>query len=587
MPGLFGVLAGNDTSELALRAMGRRMADSLRTRPWLEVETWHGKGFCGGRVHLGVLNPEPQPLQAPEGQRIWFDGEVYLGSADPGVTPPAAEIVARTASDGSALAGLDGAYALASFDPDRVELTLANDRLGFRPLYVTAMKEGFAYASEVKALLAARDALPPIDETGLRQLFGFDYLFGDRTLWEGISLLPPASVWRLTPFSQTRKRYWSFGDIRRDPRPVQEVSERFGQLWRRAISRRQKPGTMPLLLSGGLDSRWVLVELVRQGRRPNTITFGQPRSPDIRIAARAARLAAVPHRQIHLTPSTWWNGRPEAIWQTDGMVNARHLAAAAAGDALHSGNRYTIKNSSANLLFGGMALRPRELEIWPDGLRGQLERRFRPNPFFGKDEVVELTLPDCAFSMLGPSLAAFAMTQGNRRWSLTGCLLLLPDCEVVNPGIDLEMLELMIGSLDDRERLGDRFYTSYLGREHPDFFADIPWQHTGRGLAESSRVRIGRDLLRAVRRAFKRPLKPRPFIDYGKLLSRSKLVQTIRARPLLSDECLNGAGTAYLRSEPDPRQHSWEILGLITLEIYLRQVAGTPGYDVSPEPPNS
>lgn len=294
----------------------------------------------------------------------------------------------------------------------------------------------------------------------------------------------------------------------------------------------------------------------------------------MRIAARVARLAKVPHLQLPLTAATWWNGRSEAIWQTDGMVNARHLTAAAACEALHSGNRYTIKNSSANVLFGGFALKPREIEIWPAGLQGHLERRFRENPFFGKDEVVELSHPDCTSSMCGPSPAVFAMSQGQRRWTLTGCLLLLPYCEVVNPGTDLEMLELMLGSLDDQERTENRFYKSFLAREHPDYFANIPWQHSGRGLAESPPLRAARDVQRAVRRWLKRPLRPVEFIDYGQMLSHSELLGGFRGRPLVADEVLDGAATRYLRSDPDPEQEAGPILGLLTLEIYLRQTAG-------------
>jgi asparagine synthase (glutamine-hydrolysing) len=580
MPGLFGVIAKNDPSEVALRDVSRRMAASLRSQPWLEEEAWEGRWFCGGRVHLGVLNPDPQPMVAPDGQRVWFDGEAYLASAHPGETPSAERIVTSTTGTASALVQTDGAYALACFDPSRVELTLANDRLGLRPLYVAETSDWFAYASEVKALLAARDTLPALDEVGLRQLIGFEYLFGERTLWKGVKLLPPASVWRISPSSPTRQRYWSFDEIRRDTRPVEEVRERFGTLWRRAIARRQKGSTMPLLLSGGLDSRFVLAELVRQGSRATATTFGEPGSPDMRIAARVARLASIPHRQLHLTPSNWWNGRSEAIWQTDGMVSAIHLAAAAARDALHSGSCYTIKHSSANVLLGDSAIRRGEIDTWPDGLSGHLERRFHENPFFRRDEVVELTLPDCTSSMCGPSPAVFAMSQGQRRWTLTGCLLLLPYCEVVNPSIDLEMLQLMLGGLDDRWRLGSRFYISLLVQEHPVYFADIPWQKTGRGLAESPRVRAVRGSKRRLQRWLGRPVKPRGYIDYGKMLAGSDLLSTIRSGPLLADEYLKGAATRYLGSQPDPRQAANSILGLLTLETYLRQIAGSPGYEV-------
>jgi glutamine amidotransferase-like protein len=59
-------------------------------------------------------------------------------------------------------------FALARYEPDTRQLTLCNDRLGFRPLYTLDTPDWFAYASEVKALLAIVEKLPPLDDTALR-----------------------------------------------------------------------------------------------------------------------------------------------------------------------------------------------------------------------------------------------------------------------------------------------------------------------------------------------------------------------------------------------------------------------------------
>ena len=81
---------------------------------------------------------------------------------------------------------------------------LATDRLGFRPLYYVETADWFAYAAEVKALLALHDHLPAVDEIAVRQYFAFDHMLGDRTWWTGIALIPPANVWRVSRGVVTR-----------------------------------------------------------------------------------------------------------------------------------------------------------------------------------------------------------------------------------------------------------------------------------------------------------------------------------------------------------------------------------------------
>jgi hypothetical protein len=73
----------------------------------------------------------------------------------------------------------------------------------------------FAFAGEVKALLAICERTPQLDDVSLRQFFGFDHMLGERTWWQGIELLPPASV--------------SLGDPLGWPRPLRQPRQRPGE----------------------------------------------------------------------------------------------------------------------------------------------------------------------------------------------------------------------------------------------------------------------------------------------------------------------------------------------------------------------
>jgi len=584
MPGLFGVIAKNHgLTERCLRNMARCMADSMRRVPWLRAEMWGDETFCGGRVHLGVLNPGPQPLLTRDKlTQVWFDGELYQTSTASNATPGAEEVAELANRAAAGLAEVDGVFNLACFDTDKRELVLANDRLGFRPLYYTETEDWFAYAGEVKALLAIRDTLPDLDEISLRQFFGFIHMLGERTWWKGIELIPPASVWRISAKGRTTQHYWTFDNIRRDPRNQADVAIEFGRLWSQDVQRHSKPGTMPLLLSGGQDSRLLLAELRNRGADLVAITFGSEECPDMRIARRVAAIARFPHRPCYLDTNNWWHHREEAIWQTDGLVNGWGLHAAIAMDEMHTGNWYSLVNIAGDLLFGGSHLDRSilctEWQLSPDKL---LSPRYFENPFFSLDEVVSASIPDARRYLHGPSSDCFHIRQRLRRLTLTGPGCLASHCEMVFVGISYAILQLILRSLTDEQRIGHKFYNPWLASRYPAYFANVPWQATGRGLAESLPTRLLRDTRRHLHKLLWKNVKATPsadgwFVNYPECVRASKLREKLLQEDLLIEEFLGGTAKRALTRYQRPPLSSQALLALVTFETYLRQVAGVP-----------
>ncbi len=570
--------------------MARRMAGALSTVPWLRSEHWDSAAFAGGRVHLGIANPGPQPLTiAGREARVWFDGELYPSDLRHGITPTAEQTLALLEGPTPAIRDADGVFAIAAFDPGAGELVLASDRLGFRPLYWTETADWFAYASEVKALLAIRDRTPELDEASLRQFFAFDYLIGERTWWKGIELVPPASIWRISPRGRTGARYWTFSEIRREPRPEEEVIRELCTHWSAGIAKRARPGATPILLSGGLDSRLVLAELHRQGRDQIAVTFGARGSFDMTIAHACARRAGIPHRQIFLDESNWWDGRDHAIWQTDGLTNAIHLHVGLALKQMREGNGVSLKHSVGDTLFGGSglylfgkaALEPGADRNWYGLDDVYLNSKYTANPFFDQREVAEVSRADCAPYLLGPSTDCFILSQGQRRWTITGRLALSGHCEMVVPGVDLATMRLLLGGLTERQRMRSAFYRRFLCAAYPEFYADMPWQGTGRGLAESTATRRWRNLKDRVGRRLGMGAPSREFANYERLVAQAGVAPELAGADLLIDQPLKGAAR---RALTDPRGSGLDarvILAMRTLETYLRQVVnggplGTP-----------
>lgn len=582
MPGLFGIFSrerGRQQRQI-LSCKARNMADAMRHTPWLRTEIWGDDTFCGGIVHLGVLNPSTQPMALQNNQaQVWFDGEIYHSNADTGRVPSAQEVSEIIKDFGPKIAEIDGIFSLAFYDLQNQDLFLANDRLGSRPLYFAENEKWFAYASEVKALLAIFESLPDLDEISLRQFFGFGHMLGERTWWKDISLLPPASIWKITSNHRTTKQYWTFADISHNPKSEGEVLEELGQLWSRAISQRSKPGVMPLLLSGGLDSRLLMAELLSQGADLIAITFGSPECADMNIARRCAQIAGVPHRQLFLTAENWWHGREFAVWQTDGLISSRDLHVTIARDEMHIGNYLSPHNIAGDLIFGGSFIAEEKTEDWGSAPEKLLQRMYLSNPFFTRDEVVSVSLSDAKNYLHGSSEDCFHLLQRVRRFTINGPLTTSSYCESVFPSLSLSLIKLIYGSTSDDQRRHSRFYNRFLMLRFPKYYNNIPWQKTGYGLAESCSRKITRDINRIIKGGLRRTLKIKfkspdvAFADYNYFVRFSNLIEYLLKEDLIADNFMKGSiKPLLLNMKLNSKSVSYALLAIMTFEIYLRQI---------------
>jgi asparagine synthase (glutamine-hydrolysing) len=154
---------------------------------------------------------------------------------------------------------LNGDFVVAVFDARCRRLILARDSIGLRPIYFTRTGRLFAFASEIKALLAHPDVPTRLDDEGIA-----DYLLvssrpidrQDITCFEGISALVPAHVAVTTLERTVTRRYWDF-DTQRTVRlrTFGEYQEGFREVFAQAVRRRiRAAGPVAVSVSGGLDS---------------------------------------------------------------------------------------------------------------------------------------------------------------------------------------------------------------------------------------------------------------------------------------------------------------------------------------------
>jgi asparagine synthase (glutamine-hydrolysing) len=154
---------------------------------------------------------------------------------------------------------LNGDFALALFDAAKRQLVLARDAIGIRPLYFFHNDRLFAFASEIKALLAHPDIPCRPDDEGVA-----DFMFvssrpldrQDVTCFAGVAAVVPSHLVVVTANGIVSRRYWDFDTGRAIRlRSFDEYAEAFRERFAEAVRRRiRSVHPVAVSVSGGLDS---------------------------------------------------------------------------------------------------------------------------------------------------------------------------------------------------------------------------------------------------------------------------------------------------------------------------------------------
>jgi asparagine synthase (glutamine-hydrolysing) len=291
MCGIAGVVRADPRGPVDALTL-RRMARALRHRgpDGFGLASGAGAGLVSTR--LAIIDPESawQPMRGPAGTVLVYNGEVFdhpelraelerdgatvRGGGD-------TEVVLRLLErDGvAALGRLNGQFALAWWSPARRRLVLARDRFGIAPLHVAAAADGsLAFASEAKALIAARLVSPSLDLRGLDDVLGLWGPQAPRTTLAGVRQLVPGGLLIWEDGSVVHDGVWT-GDAPAAPAPAPERD--LEELLRDSVRLRLRADVpVGAYLSGGLDSSLVcaLAQQETEHRlRTFSVAFADPR----------------------------------------------------------------------------------------------------------------------------------------------------------------------------------------------------------------------------------------------------------------------------------------------------------------------
>lgn len=280
-----------------------------------------------GHRRLSIIDLSPagaQPMVSPSGRYIVsFNGEIYnfvelrselekLGVAFRGYSDTEVMLAGfDTWGPQSTQVRMAGMFALAVWDREDESLLITRDRIGIKPLYYSTDQGGLLFASEVRALVVYRGALPPISAQALNEYLRLGYVPGPLSIFEGIFKLQPGcfAVYRKGQLSKP-SHYWTLekavqvGLSNRLNDESSVIDALDANL--RASVRRHMVSDVPLgaFLSGGVDSSTVVALMQAISTRPVktfSIGFHEQGYNEARHAMAVARHLGTEHHELYVT----------------------------------------------------------------------------------------------------------------------------------------------------------------------------------------------------------------------------------------------------------------------------------------------
>ncbi|MFN2576651.1 MAG: asparagine synthase (glutamine-hydrolyzing) [Pyrinomonadaceae bacterium] len=301
MCGIAGLVSSEPESQISamLKAIEHRGRDDEGV--WTSEPVNDGQRVCLGHRRLSIIDTSRaghEPMTSHDGRFvITFNGEIYnyrelrseltaKGHKFRTQTDTEVLLTAWQEWGEKALPRLNGMFSFALWDNHDRSLFLVRDRVGIKPLYYAQGKKPdrkggqlpFAFASEVKSILACSLFKAELDHESLHQFLTFLWVPDPNTLFRAVHTVPPGHLvqWRDGDFNV--REWWdiSFDEIE-DGKSESWWQDRLLETLDRVVNL-EMVADVPLgsFLSGGIDSSAIVAMMQRHGngRRIETYTIG-------------------------------------------------------------------------------------------------------------------------------------------------------------------------------------------------------------------------------------------------------------------------------------------------------------------------
>lgn len=271
----------------------KRMTDVIRHRG-PDGEGFWTESFVGfGHRRLAIIDLTPlghQPMRTPGGELvISYNGEIYnfqelrvelesLGHSF--VSHSDTEVLLHSWLEWgeNCVNRLNGMFAFALWDARAHRLYLVRDRYGIKPLYYWWNGRALVFASEIKAILVHPLVSPRVSIEALNEYFSFQNILSDLTLFDGVKLLPSATIASVALGDSgppRTRRWWDYNFREELTASHDDLAEELERLFEQAVHRQLVADVeVGTYLSGGMDSGGVTCIAARNLPALRTFTGG-------------------------------------------------------------------------------------------------------------------------------------------------------------------------------------------------------------------------------------------------------------------------------------------------------------------------
>ena len=218
-----------------------------------------------------------------------------------------------------------GMFAFAIWDSEHRRLFCARDRLGIKPFYYFWDGQVFAFASEIKALLAHPSISPVLEAELVPEFLAFGYSSGDRTLFKNIRKLMPGTFLVMdlsAPMPQPRiETYWDVPPAGRESNDDQFwIAETRRRLEETVRMRLMSDVPLGMFLSGGVDSS-AIAAIIKRSTSETVKTFAvgyeEQEFSELSYAAQVAQTLGTEHHETMVSMDDFFSALPQLLWHED------------------------------------------------------------------------------------------------------------------------------------------------------------------------------------------------------------------------------------------------------------------------------
>jgi asparagine synthase (glutamine-hydrolysing) len=313
MPGIVGLITTlpKETAERQLH----EMVKALCHEPFYASGTWvdSAHGIYVGWVARKGSFADGMPLHNERADKtLVFSGEEF---PEPDMrktlrerghnfgTEASSYLVHRYEDEPDFPKGLNGRFHGLVADHARGTAMLFNDRFGLQRLYFHQANDAFYFAAEAKAILKVRPELRSPDPRGIGEYVVCGCVLENRTLFQGIYVLPPGSAWVFRNKALEKKanyfeaKEWEEQE-RLGPEPYyMALRDAFVRNLPRYFNGKERGG---ISLTGGLDTRIIMAWHKAPAGSLPCYTFGSMYrdNQDVILARKVAQICGQPHQVI-------------------------------------------------------------------------------------------------------------------------------------------------------------------------------------------------------------------------------------------------------------------------------------------------